>query len=66
MAPRIDWEQDPYLELIFNPVLGRIRILAESGLISMMVLHDYMLKRITPFQEHTHPAWLHNRVNDVT
>jgi hypothetical protein len=53
------------LELIFNPVLGRIRILAESGLISMMVLHDYMLKRITPLQERTHPAWLHNRVNNV-
>jgi hypothetical protein len=66
MAPRIDWEQDPYLEPIFNPVLGRIRILAESGLTSMMVLHDYVLKHVTPLQERTRPAWLHNRVNDVT
>jgi hypothetical protein len=40
MAPRVDWEQDPGLEPVFNPVLGRIRILAESGLTSMMVLVD--------------------------
>jgi hypothetical protein len=39
-APRVDWEQDPGLELVFNSVLGRIRILAESGLTSMMVLVD--------------------------
>jgi hypothetical protein len=47
MVPRINWEQDPGLELIFNPVLGRIQILAESGLTSMMVLHDYVSKHIT-------------------
>jgi hypothetical protein len=42
-APRVDWEQDPSLEPVFNLVLGRIRNLAESGLTSMMVLHDYVL-----------------------
>jgi hypothetical protein len=47
-TPSIDWEQDPGLEPIFNPVLGRIRILAESGLTSMMVLHDYVSKCIVP------------------
>jgi hypothetical protein len=57
MAPCIDWEQDPSLELVFNLVLGRIRILAESRFTSMMVLHDYVLKRITPLQERTRPAW---------
>jgi hypothetical protein len=36
------------LESVVNPVLGRIRILAETGLTSMMVLHDYVSKRITP------------------
>jgi hypothetical protein len=29
-GPHVDWEQDPSLELAYNPVLGRIRILAES------------------------------------
>jgi hypothetical protein len=47
-VPRIDWEQDTDLVPVFNLVLGRIRILAESGLTLVMVLHDYMLKRIAP------------------
>jgi hypothetical protein len=54
------------LESLFNPVLGRIRILAERGLTSMMVLHDYVSKRIMPLQERTGPTWLYTRVNDVT
>jgi hypothetical protein len=47
-TPRVDWEQDLGLEPAYNPVLGRIQILAESELTSMMVLHDYMPKRIAP------------------
>jgi hypothetical protein len=66
MAPRIDWEQDPSIEPAYNPVLGKIRILAESGLTPMMVLHDYVWKCITPLQERTYPAWLYTWVNDVT
>jgi hypothetical protein len=66
MPPRVDWEQDPGLELAYNPVLGRIQILAESGLKPMMVLHDYVSKRIAPLQERNHPAWLYTGVNNVT
>jgi hypothetical protein len=65
-APHVDWEQDLGLESVFNPVLGRIRILAEGGLTSMMVLHDYVSKHIAPLQECTLSAWLYTRVNDVT
>jgi hypothetical protein len=54
------------LEPVFNPVLGRIWILAESGLTSMMVLHDYVSKCIVPLQERTHSVWLYTGVNDVT
>jgi hypothetical protein len=54
------------LEPGFNSVLGRIQILAESGLMSMMVLHDYVSNRITPLLERTCPAWLYTGVNDVT
>jgi hypothetical protein len=64
--PRINWEQDPDLEPVFNPVLGRIRILAKGGLTSMMVLHDYVSKRIVPLQEHTRLAWLYIGVNHIT
>jgi hypothetical protein len=63
-APHIDWEQDPDLEPGFNSVLGRIQILAESGLTSMMVLHDYVSNRITPLLERTYLAWLYTGVND--
>jgi hypothetical protein len=66
MTPRVDWEQDPGLEPVFNPMLGRIWILAESGHTSMMVLYDYVSKRITPLQERTRLAWLYTGVNDVT
>jgi hypothetical protein len=59
-------EQDPVLEPVFNPVLGRIRILVEGGLRSIMVLHNYVSKRITPLQERTHPVWLYTEVNNVT
>jgi hypothetical protein len=44
MDPRTDWEQDPSLEPDYIPVLGRTRILAESGLTPMMVLHKYVSK----------------------
>jgi hypothetical protein len=66
MAPCVDWEQDPGLEPAYNPVLGRIWILAESGLTPMMVLHDFMSKRIMPLWAHTRSAWLYTGVNDIT
>jgi hypothetical protein len=66
MALRVDWEQDPGLEPVYNPVLGRIRILAESRFTSMISLYDYVSRRIAPLQEHTRPALLYTRVNDVT
>jgi hypothetical protein len=53
------------LESVFNPVLGRIQILVKSRLTSMMVLHDYVSKRIEPLQERTYPARLYTGVNDA-
>jgi hypothetical protein len=32
----------------------------------MMVLHDFLLKHITPLQEHAHPTWMYTEVNDTT
>jgi hypothetical protein len=66
MAPRVDMEQDPSLETAYNPVMGRIQILTESGHTSMTVLHDYVSKRIAPIQERIRPTWLYTGVNDVT
>jgi hypothetical protein len=32
----------------------------------MMVLHDFMSKRIAPLQDHSRPAWLYTGMNDAT
>jgi hypothetical protein len=54
------------LESGFNPVLEQIQLLAQNGLTSLMVLHDYLSKRIAPLQAHTRPAWVFTGVNDTT
>jgi hypothetical protein len=47
-------------------VLDQIQYLAESGLTSLMVLHDFLSKRLTPLQDRaTRPAWMYTRVNDI-
>jgi hypothetical protein len=47
-------------------VLEQIRFLAQNGLTSLMVLHNYLSKRIAPLQAHTRPAWVYTRLNDTT
>jgi hypothetical protein len=42
------WEKVPDLQSEYRPVKRRIRFLAEKGLTSMMVLHDFLSKCITP------------------
>jgi hypothetical protein len=63
---RAEWGKDPGLELGFDPVLDRIQYLAESGLTSLMVLHDFLSRRLTPLQDRaTRPAWMYTGVNDI-
>jgi hypothetical protein len=45
---RIEWGKDPSLESGFDPVLDRIQYLAENGLTSLMVLHYFLSKCLTP------------------
>jgi hypothetical protein len=45
---RIEWVKDPALESEFDPVLDQIRYLAENGLTSLMVLHNFLLKCLAP------------------
>jgi hypothetical protein len=35
-------------------VLDRIQYLAENGLTSLLVLHDFLSKRLTPLQDRSH------------
>ena len=41
----------------FDPVLSKIRALAESGLTSLHVLRDFLKRRIAPLKQRPRPAW---------
>jgi hypothetical protein len=63
---RTEWGKDPGLEPGFDLVLERVQYLAENGLTSLMVLHDFLSKRIAPLQDRSHrPAWMYTGVNDI-
>jgi hypothetical protein len=51
---RTERGKDPDLELGFNPVLDQIQHLAENGLTSLMVLHDFLSKHLAPLQDQSH------------
>jgi hypothetical protein len=54
------------LQSAYLPVLKRIRFLAENGLMSMMVLFNFLSKRFTPLQQCARPAWMYTGENNVT
>jgi hypothetical protein len=63
---RIEWGKDRGLEPGFDPVLDRIQYLVEKGLTSLMVLHDFLSKRLEPLQDRSHcPTWMYTGVNDI-
>jgi hypothetical protein len=43
-----EWGKDPGLEPGFDPVLDRIHYLVKNGPTSLMVLHDFLSKRLAP------------------
>jgi hypothetical protein len=40
--------------------------LVEKGLTSMMVLHNFLSKRIAPLQDHARPVWLYTSLKNTT
>jgi hypothetical protein len=47
-------------------MLDQIQYLAENGLTLLMVLHDFLSKRLTPLQDWSHrTAWMYTGVNDI-
>jgi hypothetical protein len=63
---RAEWGKDPGLKSGFDPMLDRIQYLAERGLTSLMVLHDFLSRRLAPLQDRaTRPAWMYTGVNDI-
>jgi hypothetical protein len=42
------WEKVPDLQQLYDPMLEKIKSLAGEGLTSMMVLFDFLSRRIAP------------------
>jgi hypothetical protein len=45
-----DWKARPSLSVELDPVLDRVKTLARGGLTSVMVLGDFLRRRIAPLQ----------------
>jgi hypothetical protein len=52
--------------MAFRPVIERIKHLMSHGLSVMMVLHDFLSRRIAPLQDRTRPAWMYTGEGDAT
>jgi hypothetical protein len=66
MAKHNDWEESWKLHVAYEPVIERIKHLTRHGWSAMMVLHDFLLRWITPLQDHAHSAWMYTREGDTT
>jgi hypothetical protein len=66
-APQSDrstWKARPTIPAELDPILDRIKKLARSGLTSMMVLGDFLKRRITPLQQRSWMAYVYTGLND--
>jgi hypothetical protein len=62
---RAEWVKNPDLESVFGPVMDQIWYLVKNGLTSLMVLHDFLSKHLTPLQDRPRPVWMYTGVNDI-
>jgi hypothetical protein len=63
-SDRSTWKARPTIPAELDPVLYRIRKLARSGLTSMMVLGDFLKRRIAPLQQRSRMAYVYTGLND--
>jgi hypothetical protein len=63
---RNGWEKVLDMQQAYRPVVARIWFLAKKGLTSMMMLFDFLSKRIFPLQLRVRLAWLYTGENDAT
>jgi hypothetical protein len=50
LLDRNSWKPRPSLPAELNPILDRVKVLARGGLTSMMVLGDFLRRRIATLQ----------------
>jgi hypothetical protein len=63
-SDRSTWKARPTIPAELDPVLYRIKKLARSGLTSMMVLGDFLKRRIVPLQQRYRMAYVYMGLND--
>jgi hypothetical protein len=63
-SDRSTWKARPSIPAELDPVLNRIKKLARSGLTSMMVLGDFLKRRIAPLQHRSRMAYVYTGLND--
>jgi hypothetical protein len=63
-SDRSTWKARPTIPAELDPVLYRIKKLARSSLTSMMVLGDFLKRRIAPLQQRSRMAYVYTGLND--
>ena len=63
---RSTWEAPPPEDARLEPVLERIRFLRDSGLTSIMVVVDFLRRRLAPLRERARPSWFYTGPEDIT
>jgi hypothetical protein len=63
-SDRSTWKARPTIPAELDPVLYRIKKLARSGLTSMMVLGNFLKRRIAPLQQRSRMAYVYTGLND--
>ncbi|KAE8774441.1 hypothetical protein D1007_53216 [Hordeum vulgare] len=62
--PSFRWEHALLDDQRLSPVRGRLGTLREVGVIVTLVVREFLRRRITPLQHHSHPMWTFFGMND--
>ncbi|XP_062224366.1 uncharacterized protein LOC133922808 [Phragmites australis] len=60
------WEVPPPEDARLEPVFERIKFLRDSGLTSVMVVADFLRRRLASLRERARPCWLYTGPEDIT
>jgi hypothetical protein len=63
-SDRSTWTAKPSMSEELCPVLDRVKNLSKSVLTSLMVLGDFLMRRIAPLQQRTRMAYMYTGSND--
>jgi hypothetical protein len=65
-SDRSTWKAKPTISKELDPVLYRVKNLQRSGLTSLMVLGDFLKRRLAPLQQRSRMAYMYTGLNDCS